>query len=147
MLADLVHEENTVFLRGNHESIFLDFLKDPQVLGEWRRHGGIETLQSYGVPVGSVRQGFGFEEARMDLIHRLPRRHMDFLLRTRASYQSGDYFFCHAGVDPERSLDSQNHQDLMWIREKFLAHDGIMSKKIVHGHTAVEQPKKIGPAE
>jgi serine/threonine protein phosphatase 1 len=138
LLSDLMHEENTVFLRGNHESIFLDFLKDAQVLGEWRHFGGVETLQSYGVPVGRVRQGFGFEEARFDLLQRMPRRHVDFLLRTRASYQAGDYFFCHAGVDPERPLDRQHHQDLMWVRKKFLAHEGLMSKKIVHGHTAVE---------
>ncbi|MCC2098208.1 MAG: serine/threonine protein phosphatase [Hyphomicrobiales bacterium] len=140
-LSTLMEDENAVFLRGNHESIFLRFLDDPRILGDWRRHGGIETLESYGVPVHKVQKGFGFEEARTDLLRRLPQKHLDFLLATRPSYVAGDYFFCHAGVKPSRSLTRQDAHDLMWIREEFMSFEGRLSKKIVHGHTPVRRPE------
>ena len=53
------------------------------------------------------------------------------------SYESGDYFFCHAGVRPSQSLDAQSRQDLTTIREPFLSHPYPLNKIVVHGHTRV----------
>jgi serine/threonine protein phosphatase 1 len=39
-----------VALKGNHESLLEAFLVDPAVAGQWRRLGGVDTLQSYGFP-------------------------------------------------------------------------------------------------
>ena len=40
-----------IALKGNHEVLLEGFLLNPDVAGHWRRLGGLETLQSYGVPV------------------------------------------------------------------------------------------------
>nr|WP_245431157.1 metallophosphoesterase [Rhodoplanes roseus] len=41
---------DAVFLKGNHESIALDFTSDPAVLRSWGRFGGgLETLITYGL--------------------------------------------------------------------------------------------------
>src|SRR6202167_1259676 len=37
-----------VCLKGNHEGYLVEFLKNPSVLDEWRRYGGLDTLLSYG---------------------------------------------------------------------------------------------------
>jgi len=67
----------------------------------------------------------------------VPQRHLDFLRACRLTYESGDYFFCHAGVRPDRPLDAQSLQDLMTIREPFLSHPDPLGKIVVHGHTRV----------
>ena len=40
---------DTVFLKGNHEAVLLDFLADPEAASDWLSWGGVETLKSYGV--------------------------------------------------------------------------------------------------
>ena len=44
-------------LKGNHEVLLEAFLTDPNTAAHWRRLGGLETLQSYGVPVDQVMRG------------------------------------------------------------------------------------------
>src|ERR1700726_3632016 len=41
-------------LRGNHEVLFESFLQDGSYADMWRQLGGLETLHSYGVPVGEI---------------------------------------------------------------------------------------------
>jgi len=48
-LIDRSRSHTTVFLKGNHEVFFTDFLNDPVILDEWRKYGGLETLMSYGL--------------------------------------------------------------------------------------------------
>ena len=49
ILLDYQSSFETVFLKGNHEKIAIDFLQNPSVLETWRSIGGIETLLSYGL--------------------------------------------------------------------------------------------------
>jgi serine/threonine protein phosphatase 1 len=39
--------DNTVCLKGNHESFLLEFLHTPATLKHWREFGGLDTLMSY----------------------------------------------------------------------------------------------------
>src|SRR3546814_9729562 len=48
----------------------------------------------------------------------------------------GDYVFVHAGMHPDRALDAQTEQDLLWIREPFLSGENWQHPvTVVHGHT------------
>ena len=47
----------------------------------------------------------------------------------------------HAGVRPGVPLTRQRDEDLLWIRDDFLAHKKDFSKMIVHGHTPVSLPE------
>lgn len=133
-----------VALRGNHEQMLLDFLDDPQVVNEWRRFGGLETLFAYGVDVRVVMQGAGMDEACADLKRRMPLAHLDFLRATVFNFELGDYYFCHAGVQPGVALEMQSAQDLIWIRDGFLQSARPHGKIIVHGHTPCEAPEVLG---
>jgi Calcineurin-like phosphoesterase len=42
-------------LKGNHEALLEAFLRDPSVADHWRKLGGLETMHSYGVPIGEYR--------------------------------------------------------------------------------------------
>jgi serine/threonine protein phosphatase 1 len=132
-----------VALKGNHESLFVDFMKDPSVADDWRRLGGLETLHSYGIPVASLMMGKHYEKAAETLRAEIPPAHLEFLRSLRTSLLVGKYFLCHAGVRPGVPLDRQNEEDLLWIRDEFLASRADFGKIVVHGHTPTESPQVL----
>jgi serine/threonine protein phosphatase 1 len=132
-----------VALKGNHEELFEAFLSDPTVASQWRRLGGLETLHSYGVPVGSLMIGKGFEEASSALRQVVPQEHLSFLASLKLSISIGEYFLCHAGVRPGVPLEHQRAEDLLWIRGEFLNSTMSFGKVVVHGHTPTESPEVL----
>jgi serine/threonine protein phosphatase 1 len=131
-----------IALRGNHESILLQFLQNPHIGAMWLQNGGLETLYSYGLEVRSLRAGQrSFLEAERDFRSLLPAHHLAFFNECQLSFSAGDYFFCHAGVRPGVDLQAQPEEDLLWIREPFLRSDEDFGKVVVHGHTPVSQPE------
>jgi serine/threonine protein phosphatase 1 len=131
---------DVVLLKGNHEAFALQFLKQPDVLPEWKDAGGTNTLLSYGVtPARSADSELAYETAKA--LHRaMPAIHRNFLQGLALSFSCGDFFFVHAGVRPGIPLQTQTQQDLLWIREDFLLCEETFSKIIVHGHTPVYEP-------
>jgi serine/threonine protein phosphatase 1 len=130
-----------IALAGNHEDFLKDFLDDAAILDFWRSQGGLATLHSYGVNVGSAMAGRDFEEAQAEFTACFPKHHLNFLEALEVSAVIGDYFFCHAGVRPGVALDRQNRDDLVNIREPFLSSEAEHGKLIVHGHTPTVAPE------
>jgi serine/threonine protein phosphatase 1 len=127
----------SVFLKGNHESIMVDFMSNPSVLGDWRQYGGFETLLSYGLVPSISTTESNQKELSKALSDVLPERHRTFLDSLKSSYSCGDFFFVHAGVKPGVALAEQRDEDLLWIRDEFLLCEDEYEKIIVHGHTPV----------
>jgi serine/threonine protein phosphatase 1 len=111
--------DGVVALSGNHEAMALSVIDGASPAEFWLEQGGAETLASYG----AVRP------------RDLPAEHIDWMRSLRLSYDDGRRFFVHAGVDPNRPLDAQDDEDLIWIREPFLSHQRDYGRLIVHGHT------------
>jgi Calcineurin-like phosphoesterase len=132
-----------VALRGNHEALFETFLRDPAVAEHWRRLGGLETLHSYGVPVGNLMMGENYEQAATALQAAVPDEHFTFLASLKTSIVAGNYFLCHAGVRPGIPLERQSVEDLLWIRGEFLKSTVDFGKIVVHGHTPTERPEVL----
>jgi len=131
----------TVALRGNHEEMLLRFLGDPTYLGAWRQFGGLETLHSFGIDVSHLLSEDDYQRARTQLQSMLSPELVAFIGETKMHVSVGDYFFCHAGVRPGVTLSAQRPEDLLWIRDEFLASSADHGKVIVHGHSPVEQPE------
>lgn len=141
-------EESPIFLFGNHELIMRAVVeqKDLTHFNNWLNFGGIETLLSYGFTPAELAKD---RADIMDLAaQRIPKEHVGFLKNLQASASFGDYFFCHAGVNPAYSLGEQRVEDLAWIRRKFLDYTLPLEKMIVHGHTITSdvefRPHRIG---
>jgi serine/threonine protein phosphatase 1 len=130
---------DTVFLRGNHETFLPRFLADSETLEDWRQCGGLETLLSYGLQptINPDRD----EQARLaeQLADSLPKGHLDFLESLHPFFSCGDFFFVHAGIRPGVPIDKQSEEDMLWIREEFLAYEQPFEQFVVHGHTPVQQ--------
>ncbi|MBZ9726001.1 metallophosphoesterase [Mesorhizobium sp. CO1-1-11] len=138
-------DQRNMMLAGNHDLGFLDFLETPDPEGLFIRFGGIQTAQSYGVTINNGSGiWFGKAESAMRKGHQallaaVPQSHIDFLRSLPFSVTSGDFFFCHAGIRPGIALEKQNIQDLIWIRDVFHDHTGLLPKIVVHGHTPVPE--------
>ncbi len=139
------HKENppanaqVMCLRGNHDEWLIAFVDDASIVSPWALKGGLETLTSYGLSQNDVLAAVAdpdiAEQIRQQFLLRLPDRHKDFMLSLPLSHSDGDYFFAHAGVDPDRPLADQRREDLTWIRDKFLLSRKNFGKVVVHGHS------------
>ena len=131
----------TVFLRGNHEDMLLDYLGLPGRHGAaYLGNGGEATLQSYGVPRGASGR---------TAAARLPPEHLQFLLDLRLTHTAEGFLFVHAGVRPGVPLAEQDPEDLLWIREEFFTRPHQLPYTVVYGHTPqrearIELPERVG---
>ncbi len=136
-------ERKVRILSGNHEEMFLKSFDNPDMLRHFLRHGGRETLLSYGIAKKAYMNAT-LEEVMNLMAEHIPPEERAFIEAFEDSITMGDYFFAHAGVDPATALDEQKVHELRWIREPFLSHHQPLEKTIVHGHTIIEAPVDNG---
>lgn len=130
-------------LRGNHEQTLLAFLDDHKIGPEWGKHGGVETLASYGVPLPKRRTNpSDWEACQQQLRANLPAHHLAFLENLPVMADRAPYLFVHAGIDPKLPLDGQSSKTMMWIREPFLSFNGRLDRFVIHGHSANKKPTR-----
>lgn len=117
----------SVFLRGNHEEMFADYLagQDPTA---FLLNGGLKTLSSYH----DNRQW------------PIPQAHRTFLDSLTNHYQTDTHIFVHAGLRPGVPLVEQDTRDLLWIRQEFINSDFDWGKTVVYGHTPLQEPYLTG---
>ena len=130
-------------LAGNHEEMFLRGFSDIETFRHFLRHGGRETVLSYGVERSSFATA-SMQEAQDIMRAAVPPEDIDFLKGFEDMIAVGDYLFVHAGIDPRVPLDEQRRHDLRWIREPFLSHPDAHGPVVVHGHTICELPEDCG---
>jgi len=138
----------TRFLAGNHEEVFLKAIGgDDKLVRYFIRIGGRPTILSYGFSEEEYAR-LSFGEVGAELLHRVPRRHVDFLSTLEDLIEVGDYVFVHAGLRPGVAFGEQKIGDLRWIREDFLHSGANHGKMVVHGHTITDdvdlRPNRIG---
>ena len=140
------------YLCGNHEEKLLRACRqlDSQSLSGFLRYGGMQTLESYGLHPKEFRATLGKNPKPADFrnLAKLTKKHVGkahygFLEQLETHTHEGDYFFCHAGVDPKRKLKKQDARDLIWMREPFLSWNKPLEKVVVHGHTPHKKPELL----
>ncbi len=135
-LISFSKERDCVFLLGNHESMFLDFLgwSDPAYFAgdAFLMNGGDRTLASYGY--------FELDEPSQSNFTLSPE-HEAFYRGLKLYHQEEGYLFVHAGLgrslledDLASALRRVNPEDLLWDRSTLgLSHR--FGVTIVYGHT------------
>ena len=132
---------HSVFLRGNHEEMLLQFLyRVGDVADMFPIHGGIKTALSYGVR--NLDRPQALREA-------IPQSHLSFLSSLHHMVVMPDFVIVHAGVDPSVPLFNQEERHLLWIREEWLHVPHTVGRTVVFGHTPfdsvyTDEPDKIG---
>ncbi len=113
----------TIFLKGNHEAMLLNFLDGHERL-RYLLNGGETTLYGYR------------KRGKLEI----PQDHLQFFRDLRLYFETEHYLFAHAGLRPGVSPPNQQEDDLLWIREDFLKSDYRWGKTIVFGHTPMRKP-------
>ncbi len=125
----------TIVLKGNHEDMLQKYL-DGTDRFTYLLNGGQKTLDSY---LSKNAQPDSFP---------IPADHMDFFKSLRLYYETASHIFVHAGLRPKVPLASQDTEDMLWIRDKFIYSKYNFGKPVVFGHTPLEKPlvesNKIG---
>lgn len=132
------HYAKFVFLKGNHEEVFLDVLKgDATKLQSWFEFGGRECARSYGVRnLGEVLiNPKGLLKRIQDQV---PKDHVEFLDTFKDYFIHGRFLCVHAGIRPGVKLEKQTRDDMLWIRKRFIESKKQYSHIVIHGHTIVD---------
>jgi serine/threonine protein phosphatase 1 len=125
-----------VALKGNHEQFLLEVVDDPSPKESrilvWEMNGGGQTIAGL-LPERNWRSPKGLSQG---LRRSLGNDRLNFLHHLALTHRVGPYLCAHAGINPDRGLDDQRVEDLLWIREPFLHPLSWTSDVVViHGHT------------
>ena len=140
---DWQNRANVRILAGNHEEMFLKSFDNAEVLRHFLRHGGKETLLSFGMSWSAYATAT-VEKVREMMAEVVPAEDRAFIEGLEDKIAIGDYLFVHAGIEPEMPIEDQKPADLRWIREPFLSHAGPHPLMVVHGHTITQEPVDNG---
>ncbi len=125
-------------IAGNHEEMFLESFEDKEMLRHFLKHGGKQTIFSYGIKRKRYNE-LSLKDLQGELHALVPQDHRDFIGGFEDMIVAGDYVFVHAGINPKRPIEEQKQSDLRWIRDRFLDHREPFSHVVVHGHTIFEE--------
>jgi serine/threonine protein phosphatase 1 len=136
-------DRHVVFLMGNHERMMLRALEDPGSVMLWLQNGGDQTLRSYGVGPGDLKEAAQRDPALICRVMReiIPANHVGFLRALHMHFSIGGFLFVHAGIRPGVPLREQHENDCLWIRDDFLNSTVDHGFVVVHGHTPVQAPE------
>ncbi|THD60886.1 MAG: serine/threonine protein phosphatase [Bradyrhizobium sp.] len=106
-----------VTLKGNHDAMMAQALRDRSKMAWWIQKGGDTALRSYGGDPDAV-----------------PQAHLAWLDGLRLMHVDSHRVYVHAGVDPEVPLDRQSEATLLWKRYPKGFSGGFGQFHVVHGH-------------
>jgi len=106
-----------IALKGNHDALMVEALRDPSKMAAWLVKGGDAALASYGGDPAAV-----------------PPSHIAWLDQLRLMHVDAHRLYVHAGVDPAIPLDRQSEGTLLWNRYPKGFPDGYGDLHVVHGH-------------
>jgi len=117
LLAGVGDGWKLVELKGNHDALMAQALRDPSKMAAWMDKGGDAALCSYGGDPAAV-----------------PQAHRAWLDGLRPMYVDAHRVYVHAGLDPAVALDRQSEVTLLTKRYPKGFSDGFGNRHVVHGH-------------
>lgn len=126
ILCSLASRPRTIFLRGNHDQIFLDAHLDPTKFLVWETLAGYNSLASYGA---------GSSEELMRVV---PFHHWYFLESTCVNWhETDDFIFVHGGIRSSKSPAEEESERLQWMTLS-MALPHRSGRTVICGHTRNE---------
>lgn len=143
-----------VMLQGNHEDLMIACTNwAPSVCADsihndytgayylWFMQGGEDTLKSYTREIDDP-----YQRSLAGALDVIPQEHFQFLRDLPLTYETDQYIFVHAGLNPKGET---TNADKLWIRDFFIGSDHDFGKRVIFGHTYQRHgplvlPNKIG---
>ena len=121
-IIKLSDHNQCIYLIGAHEYTMLNVKKDEYYKWIFENYGGMATIKSYG----------SYEN--------IMKIHGDFFRNLNLYCFTENYFFVHAGINPNYSLEEQDEADLLYIGWTFIDSLHNLPQKIIFGHMDFESP-------
>ncbi|MBM7553158.1 metallophosphoesterase family protein [Thalassobacillus pellis] len=118
-VKELVENDGAIAIKGNHDDLFIRSREDGEALELWKMNGAARTWKSYE-----------------DSPEKLEEHRQWMKQNLRLYYESDDYIFVHAGLEPKIAVEDQKEDTMLWTRH--MEPIGL-GKTVVHGHTPVEE--------
>lgn len=151
-VEELLKIENRIFILGNHDDWFIDWLEKGMHPVSWLQ-GGHTTAKSYidhaerdGIDIMQRMGGYVTNLTTFDI----PIEHVKFWKNHHLKYHDTDrnYLFVHGGFIRDMPISVQDRHDFLWNRSMF---DQAMSYESSLGKFAKEGPnhkfKMVDPFE
>ncbi len=120
-LININKSYDIVFLKGNHEEMFLKYIQGRDDSGIFLDNGGGATLRSYKKNRGEFA---------------VPDEHLKFFGNLKLCFEADDFIAVHAGFNPKvYNMERQTEDDMLWIRETFYRAERRWEKTVIFGHT------------
>lgn len=142
VVEEFLKIKNLVFIQGNHDQFFIDYLLSGRAVHGWVAQGGIETINSYlrAAKKGEVsyrkpydwQQRYG-ETAIVLNDFSIPASHKEFFANGVNYYEVGGMLFVHGGFDVRKGVENTLKCDLQWDRT-LIEH---AKKKVIESHSKV----------
>jgi len=98
-INELLKVKNLIYILGNHDEWFLNWINLGVKPYIWVSQGGYNTLRSYNFDRTSV-----------------PQTHRQLITNAKLFYEEDNILFVHAGIDPQTKADNQPKDILLWDR-------------------------------
>lgn len=129
-LIELKDKYNCIFIKGNHELMFLDFLKGNEYDEKiFMYNGGKTTIESYS------KNGYNIDYKTKYYMRSVPYRHSNFYDKLLNYHETEDYIFVHAGIYPGIPIEKNPDEILFWDRSFIRSNKKYEGKTVVCGHT------------
>lgn len=136
-VRELNYKFGAITLRGNHDQMLLDWLKNPiENLYHYMQNGGMETIKSF---IPDADKQILCWDTYMEWANEIKIGYweeIDFLSELEYYHEDDKHIYVHAGINP--NLDdwkNTSKEDFIWIRDPFLNHKRQHDKVVIHGHT------------
>lgn len=138
-IRQLKEEHQAILLRGNHEQLLINYLKNPKKAWQlYQQNGGATTLsQILKISLEEVQ-----ESSPQEIAEKVKEQEpwLEDWLNDLVYYTSfGNNLIVHAGVDFNKAnWRYTSLHNFLWIRESFHFGDNNTNKNIIFGHTPVQ---------
>lgn len=126
------HPEKVTVLKGNHEQMLLEWVYSPEeLLSFYYTEQHEATLKSF---LGDDYRKYTKAGRGLQLLKHF-KKELQFLRRLELFEETENIVFVHAGLNLEAADWRDCHNDLIWIREKFIHSKKVPRKRVFFGHT------------
>jgi len=125
---------NIRLLRGNHEDYCIKAFEDKKKLNqfhkvlskksitsEWKRFGGKETMQSFGIKKPAD----------------IPEEYIQWMKDLEYYIELDNFLIVHAGFNFEIEKPYEDQESMLWIREFMPDKEKLDGKCVIHGHVPI----------
>lgn len=149
VIEELLTINNLIFIIGNHDQFFIDYINHGTAENLWLNQGGCNTLNSYGgrcYPAKNSLYGPAFFDTTQVNI---PHAHKLFFKKGAYYHISNNLLFVHGGIDPSTPhIADQKQHCLLWDREliEYAKSTPVPEyTKVFVGHTTTQEKGELCP--